>query len=670
LDFVIFDTLSHYNSSLWSTFCRGKVSELYVASTGVLQRFNLKTMVLEKSFALPIDSMWGQTYVQEMHVVPGTPKSIVVELFAKVDPAEDGAALYNDSGLVNWIPGQSVVNGANSVFWPDSFTFTSASNIYAIGQYGESFFYTLQNNAFGLTLTGGGNPTASSPMVSGHIVRSDGTLLYTNSGQVWDPTSQKLLGTYLTSNGSPLFYAAGIIPEPSTGHTYALNWAAQYADYGSVNIDVYSQSSFGLLGSVPFVGLYASDVADLMRWGANGFALRSVDTTGSQPSANQIVISTSSLITNSSVAAPVPAIASVSPTQVHSGDAAFTLQVNGSGFTNESSVVVNSTPLTTTYSNNSSLSAQVPASDLYTWGQLNVQVSTPAPGGGVSNYEYVSILPGIALSTSLLDFGNLTVGASSTTQTASLINETTSALAITSIVASGDFAATNNCGSSLAANSSCTISVVLKPSTPGMITGTLTVSDSAPSATQTTSLLGFGLAPYTVGAATGGSLSATVSSGGTATYNLQLNPRTGFSGNVNLSCSGAPQYATCSVSTSSMTLTSGGTVTFTVSVSTETTTTAATATRSRFQLAGFGLLTLPLILLLRSRRRAMYLWLTCTLLSLAFLSFGIAGCGRGSNGSSGTTTHTYATAPGTYTLTITASSSSVNSMQTLKLVVN
>jgi hypothetical protein len=645
-------------------------SELYVASTGVLQRFNLKTMVLEKSFDLPIDSMWGQTYVQEMHVVPGSPQSIVVELFANVDPAEDGMALYNDSGLVNWIPGQSVVNGANSVFWPDSFTFTSASHVYAIGQYGESFFYTLTNSATGLTLTGGGNPTASSPMVSGHMVRSDGTLLYTNMGQVWDPSTQKLLGSYLTTDGSPLFYAAGIIPEPSTGHTYALDWAAQYANYGAVNIDVYSQSSFGFLGSVPFVSLYASSVTDLVRWGSNGFALRSVDTTGSLPGANQIVVATSSLVTNSSVAAPVPAISSVSPTQVHSGDAAFTLQVSGSGFTNTSSIMVNGAALTTTYVSSSSLSAQVPASDLYEWGQLNVLVVTPTPGGGTSDYAEVSILPGIALSTSSLEFGNLAVGASSVAQTASLINETTSPLGITSIAASGDFTETNNCGSSLAANSSCTISVVLKPSTPGMITETLTVSDSAPSATQTANLLGFGLAPYTVGAATGGSLSATVSSGGTATYNMQLNGRAGFSGNVNLSCSGAPQYATCSVSPSSLALTSGGSGTFTVNVATETTTTAMVVNASRFELGGFGLLTLPLIILLRSRKRTLHLWLSCIVLSVAILSFGIAGCGGGSNGSSGTTTHTYSTAPGTYTLTITASSGSVNSAQTLTLVVN
>jgi hypothetical protein len=390
-------------------------SELYVASTGVLQRFSLKTLALEKTFNLPVDSMWGQTYVQEMHVVPGSPRSIVVELFANVDPEEDGAALYNDSGLVNWIPGQSLVNGGNSIFWPDSFAFTSASNLYAIGQYGESFFYTLLDSATGLNLTGGGNPTTSAPMVSGHLVRSDGTLLYTNSGQVWDPSTQKLLGTYLEANGNQLFYTAGVVPETASRHTYFLDWAGQYSQYQAVNIDVYDQASYALLGTVPFTSIYPPDVTDLVRWGSNGFAFRCVDNTGQDPSANQIVILTSNLIAPSS-ATPVPILSSVSPSPVHAGGPAFTLQLTGSGFTSASAVLINGNARATTYVSGTSLTAQVLASDIATTGQFEVQVNTPAPGGGTSNYVTVSIEPPLQSTPTV----TVTPSASSITTTQSL----------------------------------------------------------------------------------------------------------------------------------------------------------------------------------------------------------------------------------------------------------
>jgi hypothetical protein len=364
-------------------------SELYVASASVLQRINLKTLAIERTFNLPVDPEWGQTYVQEMHVVPGSPQSIVVELFANVDPAEDGAALYNDSGLVNWIPGQSVVNSSNSIFWLDSFAFTSSpSTIYGLPT-GSTFFTEVQVSPTGLSRSGSGVPQGNTQQ-TGSIIRSDGTLLYTNSGQVWDPTTQKLLGTYLESNGSQLFYTPSVVPERANGHTYFLDGDAQYFDYQALTIDVYDQASYSLLGTVPFTSLYPPDATDLVRWGSNGFAFRSIDITGSAPSANQIVIVTSDLIA-SSTTTPVPILASVSPATVYAGGSAYSMQLTGSGFTSASTVLINGNPRTTTYISGTSLTAQVLASDIATNGQLNVQVTTPAPGGGNSNYVIASI---------------------------------------------------------------------------------------------------------------------------------------------------------------------------------------------------------------------------------------------------------------------------------------
>ncbi len=361
-------------------------TELYVASTGVLQRINLKTLAIEKTFNLPVDPQWGQTYVQEMHVVPGSPLSIVVELFANVDPSEDGAALYNDSGLVNWLPGEAPTSNPLQI---NSFTFTSPSSIYALPE-GSTFFNEVQVAATGLSHTTGGAGQINQQ--TGSMVRSDGTLLYTNSGQVWNPSTQTLLGTYLASNGTPLFYAPEVLPDAANKHTYFLDSDAQYSQYQALDIDVYDQTGYGLLGAVPFLSIYPPDATDLVRWGTNGFAFRSVDITGSQPTANQIVIVTSSLITSGSLT-PVPILASVSPATTYAGGPAYTMQLTGSGFTTASTVLIGGSPRTTTYVSSTSLTAHVLASDIATIGQLNVQVTTPAPGGGASNYAIVSIQP-------------------------------------------------------------------------------------------------------------------------------------------------------------------------------------------------------------------------------------------------------------------------------------
>jgi hypothetical protein len=201
-----------------------------------------------------------------------------------------------------------------------------------------------------------------------------------------------LLGTYLEPGGAQIFYAPSVIPEPANGRSYFLDSGALYFQYQAVNIDVYDQASYALLGTVPFTTIYPPDVTDLVRWGANGFAFRCIDISGFQTSANQIVIVTSNLVTSSS-GAPVPILASASPAKVVAGGPAFTMQLTGSGFTSASTVLVNGNPRTTANVSGTSLTAQVLASDIATAGQLNVQVTTPAPGGGTSNYVTVSIDP-------------------------------------------------------------------------------------------------------------------------------------------------------------------------------------------------------------------------------------------------------------------------------------
>ena len=89
-------------------------------------------------------------------------------------------------------------------------------------------------------------------------------------------------------------------------------------------------------------------------------------------------------------------------------------------------------------------------------------------------------LPVVYLNPTSLNFGSVGVSVTSTEQFVTLENRGDATLNITSVVASGDFAvASNNCGSSVAAGSSCSIGVTLTPSTTGSIAGTLTFTDDA-----------------------------------------------------------------------------------------------------------------------------------------------------------------------------------------------
>ncbi|MGA7218703.1 MAG: choice-of-anchor D domain-containing protein [Candidatus Sulfotelmatobacter sp.] len=98
----------------------------------------------------------------------------------------------------------------------------------------------------------------------------------------------------------------------------------------------------------------------------------------------------------------------------------------------------------------------------------------------------------VTLAPATHNFGSLTVGSTSTPYSLTLINNQSTALSITSITVSGDFAETNTCGASLAADSSCEIYATFTPTVVGTRTGTLSVNDSGNNSPQTSSLSGTG----------------------------------------------------------------------------------------------------------------------------------------------------------------------------------
>ena len=84
----------------------------------------------------------------------------------------------------------------------------------------------------------------------------------------------------------------------------------------------------------------------------------------------------------------------------------------------------------------------------------------------------------VTLSPSLLNFGTRLVGRRGASKTATLTNRGTTAVSISSILASGDYSQTNTCGTSLAPGASCTLTVQFIPTSTGTRFGTITVNDN------------------------------------------------------------------------------------------------------------------------------------------------------------------------------------------------
>jgi hypothetical protein len=98
--------------------------------------------------------------------------------------------------------------------------------------------------------------------------------------------------------------------------------------------------------------------------------------------------------------------------------------------------------------------------------------------------------PVLGLTPSNMTFASTTVGTTSAAQTATLTNSGDASASITSIVISGDYIKTTNCGTTLSPGASCAISISFKPTISGPRTGSLTVTDSAAGSPHTVSLTG------------------------------------------------------------------------------------------------------------------------------------------------------------------------------------
>jgi len=98
----------------------------------------------------------------------------------------------------------------------------------------------------------------------------------------------------------------------------------------------------------------------------------------------------------------------------------------------------------------------------------------------------------LSLSPTSLSFGSQSVGTTSSTKRVTLYNTGSATLSIASIVATGDFSQTNNCGGSVSMGSSCRIRVSFKPTATGTRTGSIAITDNASGSPQTVSLTGTG----------------------------------------------------------------------------------------------------------------------------------------------------------------------------------
>jgi beta-propeller repeat-containing protein/HYDIN/CFA65/VesB family protein len=269
----------------------------------------------------------------------------------------------------------------------------------------------------------------------------------------------------------------------------------------------------------------------------------------------------------------------------------------------------------------------------------------------------------LAASPSSLNFGNQTVGTTSSSLLVNLQIAGTAAVNISNISTSGDFAETNGCPSSLSPGMNCGISVMFVPTAAGPRTGSLSVAYNGAGSPLRVSLGGQG----NDFALTASPANSTVTAGSSATYNIAVSPVGGtYNSGVSLGCSSLPRGTSCTFSQPLLTPgTSSAQSTLTISTSAN----GIAPQFYRFRLPPMYLdakvivFIAALLFVLSWERRFKKIGVMLTVvLGLCILS----SCGGGGGG---TTPPSTGTPPGAYPITVSGISGSLTHSQSVTLTV-
>lgn len=260
------------------------------------------------------------------------------------------------------------------------------------------------------------------------VAAGSGDLPVTLAGSGFVPASQVRSGstglaTQFVSAGelratmpAALLAAAGnqplevVTPAPGGGTSAPKNLAVHLV----VSITPAAPAAIVVNESVQFTAVVGGSPNQGVGWKVNGVAggdatvgtIRSGLYTAPAvpPSPNSVTISATSAADPGQSAAvtlainnPAPTLAQVTPDVLPAGGGDTTVTLSGSGFTPQSEARVNAAGLATSFVSSSNLSATIPSAMLISAGTIPLTVFTPAPGGGSTAAQSLTIHVVVAL---------------------------------------------------------------------------------------------------------------------------------------------------------------------------------------------------------------------------------------------------------------------------------
>lgn len=242
---------------------------------GSVARLDVSTKTIGARFSLFNNGQFkGPRTVQDMEVAPGTVDTLAISLL-NYNGGHNAVAIY-DNGIQRPLQTEKEfpgVSDSNNVIEYGS----SAATLYGYClDSTNQDFHRMSVSGNGVQVTG----TVANPFFARDI-RYDNGLIYTNRGEVFNPDTGALVGSFA---GVAQGDASLVLPESATGTVYFL--VKEFNGSGTVR--VYNQNSFALIGTLTFPGPINGNIGSLIRWGTNGLAFRTTSNLSTQ--GNQLFI--------------------------------------------------------------------------------------------------------------------------------------------------------------------------------------------------------------------------------------------------------------------------------------------------------------------------------------------------------------------------------------------
>jgi hypothetical protein len=270
-------------------------STLYTSLNGAfaVRRFDISTQTAGAQFPLGQESN-GVYAAADLAVLPGSPDSVAVARTLTTFGFSSNVAVF-DNG----------VRRATTASTSSSFLAFSASAAKLYGSGSFNGLTTMTINTSGVTIA------STNSLTSGWRTKFDAGLIYAGSGQVVNPDTGTLLGTFSGTN------TQAFVPDSSVGRAYYL--VPDQFGSSTRTLKAFDINTFVLVGSLTITGV-SGDTTNLVRWGSNGLAFRT--------SGNQLFIIQTSLIPSGDpIPTPTPT-SSPTPTPSPSPIAAFVRQIS------------------------------------------------------------------------------------------------------------------------------------------------------------------------------------------------------------------------------------------------------------------------------------------------------------------------------------------------------